>query len=236
MSLKPDAWIRSKCLGLQDDEVPMIEPFYQNLRKDAQGRALPSFGLSSYGYDVRLGNSFTFAPRSVTSDGSVAGPKQINIQLTNGSKQTKVLPIAVENYGSIIDLDGNSLDPSKMQPYQYITFDDVDYIDLPPGAFCLGVTMELISLPRDVTVVCMGKSTVARAGVIVTVTPLEAGWEGYVTLEITNTNSVPVRLYSGMGITQLQFYHHEDEQCEVSYADRRGKYMGQEAKPVIARL
>lgn len=234
MSLKPDAWIRSKCLGLNDDQVPMIEPFYENLRKEAQGRALPSFGLSSYGYDVRLGNSFTFAPRSVNSDGHVSGPAVIEYKKLDGMFYQQGLPQIIG--GTFIDLDGNSADPRKMTAERYITIDDVDYVDLPPGAFCLGVTMELISLPRDVTVVCMGKSTVARAGVIVTVTPLEAGWEGYVTLEITNTNSVPVRLYSGMGITQLQFYHHADEQCEVSYADRKGKYMGQEYKPVTARL
>lgn len=234
MSLKPDAWIRSKCLGLNDDQVPMIEPFYENLRKEDQGRALPSFGLSSYGYDVRLGNSFTFAPRSVNLDGQIFGPPAVNYKKFDGMFYHQALPQIIG--GTFIDLDGNSVDSRKMTPNRYITIDDVDYIDLPPGAFCLGVTMELISLPRDVTVVCMGKSTVARAGVIVTVTPLEAGWEGYVTLEITNTNSVPVRLYSGMGITQLQFYHHADEQCEVSYADRQGKYMGQENRPVVARL
>lgn len=234
MSLKPDAWIRSKCIGLQDDEVPMIEPFYENLRKEADGRALPSFGLSSYGYDVRLGNSFTFAPRSVDLKGSSFGPPSISYKKHDGTSHVHALPIAVD--GAFIDLDGNSIDPQKMTPERYITIDDVEYIDLPPMVFVLGVTTELIALPRDVTVVCMGKSTVARAGVIVTVTPLEAGWEGYVTLEITNTNSVPVRLYSGMGITQLQFYHHSDEQCEVSYADRKGKYMGQENRPVVARL
>lgn len=234
MSLKPDAWIRSKCLGLNDDQVPMIEPFYENLRKEAQGRALPSFGLSSYGYDVRLGNSFTFAPRTEVGLGNYAGPSNVVCMHHNGSVKRHMLPNANRNL--IIDLDGNSTDTNRMQPSDYVTIDDVEYIDLPPGAFVLGVTMELIALPRDVTVVCMGKSTVARAGVIVTVTPLEAGWEGYVTLEITNTNSVPVRLYSGMGITQLQFYHHADEQCEVSYADRKGKYMGQEYKPVTARL
>lgn len=234
MSLKPDAWIRSKCIGLKDDQVPMIEPFYENLRKEADGRALPSFGLSSYGYDVRLGNSFTFAPRTENADGQIFGPANIVCKKFDGTTCVQALPFIVG--GTFIDLDGNSTDPRKMTPERYITIDDVDYIDLPPGAFCLAVTMELIALPRDVTVVCMGKSTVARAGVIVTVTPLEAGWEGYVTLEITNTNSVPVRLYSGMGITQLQFYHHAEEQCEVSYADRKGKYMGQENKPVPARL
>lgn len=234
MSLKPDAWIRSKCIGLKDDQVPMIEPFYENLRKEADGRALPSFGLSSYGYDVRLGNSFTFAPRTEVGLGNYAGPPNVVCMHHNGVMKRHTLPVADRSL--IIDLDGNSIDPNRMGPKDYITIDDVEFIDLPPGAFCLGVTMELISLPRDVTVVCMGKSTVARAGVIVTVTPLEAGWEGYVTLEITNTNSVPVRLYSGMGITQLQCYHHEQEQCEVSYADRKGKYMGQENKPVPARL
>ena len=117
----------------------------------------------------------------------------------------------------------------------FVELNDIDSIILHPGGFVLGHTEEYIRVPRDVSVVAMGKSTIARAGIIVTVTPLEAGWEGITTLEITNTTRMPVRLYAGDGICQMQF-HQSDEPCMVSYADRGGKYQYQGKEPVTPKL
>ena len=182
MTIKPDHWIRRMAL-----EQKMIEPF-----EPAQVRgAVISYGLSSYGYDVRLADEF-----KVPSDsGGVLDPKAIN-------------RAGAEGIVSFADV-------------QATTF------DLAPNTFVLGRTVEYFRLPPNVLALCMGKSSYARCGVLVNTTPFEPGWEGYATLCIANTGPRPVRLYAGEGIGQVVFFQ-SDEPCEVTYADRAGKYQAQQ--------
>jgi dCTP deaminase len=159
----------------------MIEPFETGQVRD--GRI--SFGLSSYGYDIRVAPEFKVF--------------------------TNVHHVVV--------------DPKN--------FDDRSFVDvhapeciIPPNSFALARTVEYFRIPRDVLVVCVGKSTYARCGIIVNVTPLEPTWEGYLTLEISNTTPLPAKIYADEGIAQLLFFE-GDEEPETAYADRKGKYMQQ---------
>ena len=113
------------------------------------------------------------------------------------------------------------------------SFDDSSFVDLhadvciiPPNSFALARTVEYFRIPRNVLTVCLGKSTYARCGIIVNVTPLEPEWEGHVTLEFSNTTPLPARVYAEEGVAQVLFFE-SDEVCEVSYRDRAGKYMRQ---------
>ena len=103
---------------------------------------------------------------------------------------------------------------------------ETDVCIIPPNSFALGRTIEYFKIPRDTLVICLGKSTYARCGIIVNVTPLEPEWEGHVTLEFSNTTPLPAKIYANEGVCQFLFYQ-SDEQCEVSYKDRSGKYMEQ---------
>lgn len=112
-------------------------------------------------------------------------------------------------------------------------FDDRSFVDIegkvcvvPPNSFALARTVEYFRIPRNVLTVCLGKSTYARCGIIVNVTPLEPEWEGHVTLEFSNTTNLPAKIYAGEGVAQMLFFE-SDEECETSYADRGGKYQGQ---------
>lgn len=112
-------------------------------------------------------------------------------------------------------------------------FDDKSFVDhksdvciIPPNSFCLARTVEYFRIPRNVLTICLGKSTYARCGIIVNVTPLEPEWEGHVTLEFSNTTPLPAKIYANEGVAQVIFLE-SDEQCEISYKDRKGKYMGQ---------
>jgi dCTP deaminase len=176
MSIKPDRWIRRMCT-----EQRMIEPF-----EEAQVReGKVSYGLSSYGYDIRIADEFKV--------------------FTN--------------------LHSTVVDPKH--------FDDRAFVDLqsdvciiPPNSFVLGRTVEYFRIPRNVLAICVGKSTYARCGIITNITPFEPQWEGYATLEISNTTPLPARIYAGEGIAQLIFFA-SDEDCETSYADKKGKYQKQ---------
>jgi dCTP deaminase len=112
-------------------------------------------------------------------------------------------------------------------------FDSNSFVDLkadvciiPPNSFALARTVEYLRIPRDVLVVCLGKSTYARCGIIVNVTPLEPEWEGHVTLEFSNTTPLPAKIYANEGVAQILFFE-SDEPCQTSYQDRGGKYQGQ---------
>jgi len=176
VSIKPDHWIRRMAA-----EQQMIAPF-----EPAQIRGpVISYGLSSYGYDIRLAGEFK-------------------------------VPVA----------GGGLLDPKAVGEGE---FADVraDTLDLAPHSFVLGRTVEYFRIPPDVLTLCTGKSSYARCGVLVNVTPFEPGWEGYATLCIANVGARPVRLYAGEGIAQVVFFQ-SDEPCDVTYADRQGKYQAQQ--------
>ena len=117
------------------------------------------------------------------------------------------------------------VDPKKFDERSFVDVKDRDCI-IPPNSFALARTVEHFRIPRDVLVLCVGKSTYARCGIIVNVTPLEPTWEGFLTLEISNTTPLPAKIYGGEGIAQLIFFQ-GDEPPEVAYADRKGKYQGQ---------
>ena len=118
------------------------------------------------------------------------------------------------------------VDPKQFNPKSFVDFTG-DVCIIPPNSFVLAQTVEYFRIPRDVITVCLGKSTYARCGLIVNVTPFEPEWEGFVTLEISNTTPLPAKVYANEGIAQVLFFH-ADEVCEVSYADRKGKYQHQQ--------
>ena len=176
MSVKPDRWIREMC-----QRHKMIDPF-----EEKQVRAgVISYGLSSYGYDIRIADEFKI----------------------------------FTNVNSTI-VDPKSIDPHSMVDYRG------DVCVIPPNSFALGRTVEYFRIPRNVITVCLGKSTYARCGIITNVTPFEPEWEGYATLEVSNTTPLPARIYANEGIAQVIFFE-SDEPCEVSYADKKGKYQKQ---------
>ena len=176
-SIKADRWIKKMAL-----EHGMIEPFED--RQVRQG--VISYGLSSYGYDMRVTNQFKVF--------------------------TNVFNVLV--------------DPKNFNPRSFVDI-EADYIDIPPNSFALAQSMERFRIPRTVSCVVIGKSSYARCGIIVNVTPLEPEWEGYVTIEISNTTPLPARIYANEGIGQVLFLE-SDEECEVSYADKKGKYQKQQ--------
>ncbi|MFN8092859.1 MAG: dCTP deaminase [Vicinamibacteria bacterium] len=118
------------------------------------------------------------------------------------------------------------VDPKDFDPRSFVDFKGAECI-IPPNSFALARTVERFRIPRDVIVVCVGKSTYARCGIIVNVTPLEPEWEGIVTLEVSNTTPLPARIYANEGIAQFLFFR-GDEACETSYADKKGKYQAQQ--------
>jgi dCTP deaminase len=176
-SIKADRWIKQMAL-----EHGMIEPF-----EDRQVRhGVISYGLSSYGYDIRVADEFKV--------------------FTN--------------------INSTVVDPKN---FDNRSFADVkaEVCIIPPNSFALAKTVEYFRIPRDVLTLCVGKSTYARCGLIVNVTPFEPEWEGYVTLEISNTTPLPAKVYANEGISQVLFFQ-SDEPCEVSYADKKGKYQKQQ--------
>jgi len=176
MGLKPDHWIRKMAL-----EKGMIEPFADRQVRDG----VISYGVSSYGYDIRLADEFKIFTNAFSA---VIDPKDFDTR-------------------SLVDYKG-------------------DVCIIPPNSFALARTIEYFRIPRDVLTICLGKSTYARCGIIVNVTPFEPEWEGFVTLEISNTAPIPAKIYANEGVAQVLFFV-ADEICETSYADKKGKYQAQ---------
>ena len=163
-------------------EHNMIDPF-----EDRQVRSgVISYGLSSYGYDIRVADEFKI--------------------FTN--------------------INSTVVDPKSFDARNFVDL-TADVCIIPPNSFALAKTVEYFRIPRDVLTVCVGKSTYARCGLIVNVTPFEPEWEGYVTLEISNTTPLPAKVYANEGIAQVLFFQ-SDEPCDVSYADKKGKYQKQQ--------
>ncbi|HLS17430.1 MAG TPA: dCTP deaminase [Paenalcaligenes sp.] len=123
------------------------------------------------------------------------------------------------------NINSSIVDPKNFDENSFVDFEG-DICIIPPNSFVLARTMEYFRIPRDVLTICLGKSTYARCGIIVNVTPLEPEWEGYVTLEFSNTTPLPAKIYAGEGCAQMLFIG-GDQECEVSYRDRGGKYQGQ---------
>ena len=176
MSVKSDKWITRMAT-----EHGMIEPFVD---RQAAGGSI-SYGVSSYGYDIRISDEFKIFTNINTT---VVDPKRFDEQ-------------------AFQDFRG-------------------DVCIIPPNSFALGRSVEYFRIPRNVITICVGKSTYARCGIITNVTPFEPEWEGYVTMEISNTTPLPARIYANEGIAQVLFLE-SDEDCLVSYGDKKGKYQAQ---------
>jgi dCTP deaminase len=123
------------------------------------------------------------------------------------------------------NINSTIIDPKNFDVNSFVDFNG-DVCIVPPNSFALARTVEYLRIPRNVIVICLGKSTYARCGIIVNVTPLEPEWEGHVTLEFSNTSPLPARIYANEGVAQMLFFE-SDEVCETSYRDRGGKYQGQ---------
>ena len=177
MSIKNDTWIRRMAL-----EHDMINPFVdRQVRK-----GVISYGLSSYGYDLRVADEFKIFTNAMSA----------------------------------------VVDPKCFDERSFVTV-QTDCCIIPPNSFALARSVEYFKIPRDILTLCVGKSTYARCGIIVNVTPFEPEWEGFVTLEISNTTPLPAKLYANEGLCQIVFFQ-ADEPCEVSYKDKQGKYQAQE--------
>lgn len=180
MSIKSDIWI---CRMAND--YNMISPFESKQVRQIAAERIISYGVSSYGYDVRCANEF----RVFTNiNSAVVDPKNFSER-------------------SFVDIKN-------------------DVCIIPPNSFALAHTVEYFRIPRNILTICVGKSTYARCGIIVNVTPLEPEWEGQVTLEFSNTTPLPAKIYAHEGVAQMLFLE-SDEICKVSYRDRHGKYQGQ---------
>ena len=185
MSIKSDRWIRRMAR-----EHRMIEPFVDSPVRVPEGEARKaiSYGLSSYGYDMRVASEFKIF--------------------------TNVLSAVV--------------DPKHFDSKSFVEFEG-DVCIVPPNSFALARSVEYFRIPRNVLTICLGKSTYARCGIITNVTPFEPEWEGYVTLEISNTTPLPAKVYANEGICQVLFFEADDDDiCETSYKDKAGKYQGQQ--------
>lgn len=181
-------------------EAGMIEPFVPVLTRESNGKKVISYGLSSYGYDIRLSPTDFRVFRHIP--GTVVDPKNFN--------------------------------PDNLEPVQMRSDDYGDYFVIPAHTYGLGVSLERISMPPDVTAIALGKSTYARTSIIANITPIEAGWRGYITLEFSNSSSADTRIYANEGVIQLLFFR--GKPCFTTYADRSGKYQDQGNKVTLAKV
>jgi dCTP deaminase len=180
MSIKPDKWIIERAKNHN-----MIDNFEEGLISEVDGKRIISYGTSSYGYDLRVGNKFR---------------------------------IFTNVYSNVVD-------PKNFDMHGLVEVES-DVCIIPPNSFALALSIEYFRIPRNVITICLGKSTYARCGIIVNVTPFEPGWEGNVVLEISNTTPLPAKIYAGEGLAQVLFFE-SDTPCNTSYAERKGKYQNQ---------
>ena len=181
MGIQPDTWIARMAR-----EHGLVEPFESRQVRERDGKRVISYGLSSFGYDMRVAEEFR---------------------------------IFTNVYGTVVD-------PKAFDPLGLVEFEGAVCV-IPPNSFALGLSVERFQIPRDVLALCIGKSTYARCGILVNVTPLEPGWVGRAVLEISNTTPLPARVYGGEGIAQVLFFQGTTP-CTTTYADRQGKYQNQQ--------
>jgi dCTP deaminase len=198
--IKNDAWIAKMATE------GMIQPFQPSLVRHlttaeaSLGQPVISYGLSSYGYDIRLSPAEFRIFRHIP--GTVVDPKKFS--------------------------------PANLEPTELKTDESGSYFILPAHSYGLGVALEKLAVPNNISVICIGKSTYARCGIIANLTPAEAGWRGHLTLEFSNSSSADCRMYASEGVVQLIFF--EGEPCQVSYDTRQGKYQDQAEQVTLARI
>lgn len=197
--LKNDRWI------VELAKRGMIKPFelscVRTVSSDDTGLIRPvlSYGLSSYGYDIRLSPVEFLVFRHIP--GTIVNPKRFN--------------------------------PKNLEPVALNSDEDGDYFIIPAHSYGLGVSLEQLEIPPNITVICIGKSSYARVGLIANITPIEASWRGFLTLEFSNSSSADCRIYANEGVVQLLFL--EGETCDTTYADRNGKYQDQPNRVTLAK-
>ena len=179
MSIKPDHWIRKMA-----KEKKMIYPFEEGSKRNGK----VSYGLSSYGYDLRVAREFKI----------------------------------------FTDVHSAVVDPKNFDERSFVDFKEVDSVLIPPNSFALTRSIEYLRIPRNILGLCIGKSTYARCGIIVNVTPLQPEFEGYIVIEISNTTPLPAKIYAQEGIAEIVFFEASDV-CEKSYKDLFGKYSNQKS-------
>ena len=204
--------------------LPMIEPF-----EPMQVRSVSRHMTEDEKFDYHQGRALGDPSLKVVGDHLV---------------EQKVLSYGTSSYGYDIrcsrefkiftNINSTVVDPKAFDDKNYVDVHG-DYCIIPPNSFALARTVEYFRIPRNVLAICLGKSTYARCGIIVNVTPLEPEWEGYLTLEFSNTTPLPAKVYAGEGCAQLLFFE-SDEDCETSYKDRGGKYQNQVDQPVPPKV
>ena len=192
--LKNDRWI------IEQAEKGMISPFIPAQVRQWEGIPVISYGVSSYGCDIRLSPSEFLVFKRIP--GAIVDPKAFN--------------------------------PNNLEQAELHHDESGSYFILPANSYGLGVSLETIAMPPNVTAICMGKSTYARVGIIANTTPLEAKWFGHITLEFSNSSSSDCRIYANEGVVQLLFL--EGEPCITTYNDRFGKYQGQSDRVTLAKV
>ena len=192
--LKNDRWI------IEQAENGMISPFIPAQVRQWEGIPVISYGVSSYGCDIRLSPSEFLVFKRIP--GAIVDPKAFN--------------------------------PNNLEQAELHHDESGSYFILPANSYGLGVSLETIAMPPNVTAICMGKSTYARVGIIANTTPLEAKWFGHITLEFSNSSSSDCRIYANEGVVQLLFL--EGEPCITTYSDRLGKYQGQSDRVTLAKV
>jgi dCTP deaminase len=214
--IKNDLWITkmsqqggnisgADAAAVPPENIPLIIPFEASLIREIKidsdtSHRVISYGLSSYGYDIRL------------------SPKEFRI--------FRHIP------GTVID--PKNFNPQNLESTQLHTDGKNSYFILPAHSYGLGVALEKINVPENITVICIGKSTYARCGIVANLTPAEAGWRGHLTLEFSNSSSADCRIYANEGVVQLLFF--EGEPCAVSYDTRKGKYQDQSEIVTLAKV
>lgn len=192
--IQNDLWIKQKAAE------GLIQPFEPSLIRKVDQLPVISYGLSSYGYDIRLSPNEFRVFRHIP--GTIVDPKYFN--------------------------------PKNLEPVELHHDENGEFFILPAHSYGLGVALEKINVPDYISVLCIGKSTYARCGIIANLTPAEAGWRGHLTLEFSNSSSADCRIYANEGVVQLLFL--EGEECETSYNKRQGKYQDQPEQVIVSRV
>ena len=229
---KTDAWITAMCVGAPTALMKgaqlvtyMTDHYHQHWRIPVPTpTGMGSCTMLPAGYFERPVDNFIpmispFVAESVRVN--ELGNKVISYGLSSMGYDVRL----AKGLKVFTNVNNAILDPKGLDPAAFVDKDD-DVVIIPPNGFALGHTVETFNVPRDTLIVCLGKSTYARAGVAINVTPIEPGFKGQVVIEIANTTNLPVKIYTGEGIAQFLFGQ-SDENCLVSYDDRGGKYQGQ---------
>lgn len=236
MSIKSDNWIRQQCLW------PSGHLYAGMPRPDAM---IEPFEPTQIRYHERKVSEPL--PASYTPTVEESGVKHLYEKFLEHEPRLvvkeKVISYGVSSYGYDIrcadefkvftNVNSTIVDPKNFDPASFVEVSGKGYCIIPPNSFALARTVERFNIPRNVLAICLGKSTYARVGLVVNVTPLEPEWSGYLTLEFSNTTPLPAKVYANEGCAQLLFF--EGDPCDVSYKDRNGKYQDQAATPTPPR-